>query len=249
MCTVSVVPIKNGLVFTFSRDEKPERHTPHFMVHDQLAHKKIYYAKDSKAGGTWFAADSLGNAAMLFNGAFNKHEKQAAYKKSRGIILLQLVSANNMLRFYEEENLEGVEPFSILLFEADKLSRLTWDGTAKHISPLLKETSYIFSSATLYDEMIQQQRRLWLAEFFTQQQQITGHAIFQFHSYYKKEDKQNGLIIERPGGCSTLSISQLIVTTEAAEIKHLDLKTGEEYQQQIAFQPRHCWSPCQQLYY
>jgi Transport and Golgi organisation 2 len=249
MCTVSVVPIKNGLVFTFNRDEKPERHTPHFMVHEKLAHKEIYYAKDSKAGGTWFAADSLGNAAMLFNGAFSKHEKQAVYKKSRGVILLAVISAQNMLRFYDAEDLEAVEPFSILLFENGKLYRLTWDGIIKHAAPLSNETNYIFSSATLYDEMMQQQRRLWLAEFFIQQQQITGNAMFQFHSYYKKEDKQNGLIIERPGGCSTLSISQLIVTTEAAEIKHLDLKTGEEYQHQITFDLRHCWSPGQKLCY
>ncbi len=235
MCTVSVVPIKNGRVFTFSRDEKPERYTPHFITNRKLGHKEIYYAEDSKAGGTWFSADSAGNAAMLFNGAFKKHEKQEAYRKSRGVILLELISAQNMLEFYKEENLEGVEPFSILLFESDELFRLTWDNAVKHITPLFNETSYIFSSATLYDEAIQKQRRLWLADFFIQQQQITSNAMFQFHSGYKSYDKQNGLIIERLGGCSTLSISQLVITADAAEMKHVDLITGKEYQHQIVF--------------
>lgn len=235
MCTVSVLPLQNGHVFTFSRDEKPERHTPHFITQQQLAHKEIYYAKDSRAGGTWFAADNRGNAAMLFNGAFKKHEKQQGYKKSRGIILLQLITALNMLRFFEEEELKGVEPFSILLFENKNLYRLTWDGVSKHITPLLNKTGYIFSSATLYDERIQQQRRLWLADFFIQQQQITSDGIFQFHSGYKSDDKENGLIIERPGSCSTLSISQLIITAGAAEMKHVDLITGKEYKHQIVF--------------
>ena len=43
--------------------------------------KEIYFAKDSKAGGSWFAADNCGNIAMLFNGAFVKHEKKPVCKK------------------------------------------------------------------------------------------------------------------------------------------------------------------------
>ena len=109
MCTVSFVPVKNGFVFTFNRDEKPERHTTHFITQQKLAHKEIYFAKDSKAGGTWFVTDSLGNVAMLFNGAYKKHEKQAAYTKSRGIILLELAAAQNMLQYFKEENLKDIE--------------------------------------------------------------------------------------------------------------------------------------------
>lgn len=232
MCTVSFVPVKNGYVFTFNRDENPERHTPHFIMQQKLAHKEIYFAKDSKAGGTWFAADSLGNVAMLFNGAYKKHEKEAAYKKSRGIILLELAAAKNMLQYFKEGNFTGIEPFSILMFESQQLYRLVWDGVRRHKTILLKEASYIFSSATLYDEETQRHRRQWLADRM-QQQQIDSDALFHFHSHCKKDDTKNGLVIKRPGGCSTLSISQLEITPQATVIKHLDLKTGLQHEHKI----------------
>ncbi|MGC4101831.1 NRDE family protein [Ferruginibacter sp.] len=232
MCTVSYVPIKDGYVFTFNRDEDPNRYTPHFITRQKLLQKEIFYAKDNKAGGTWFATDSLGNAAMLFNGAFTRHQKKTGYAKSRGVILLQLVAAQNMLDYFDNENMHTIEPFSIILFENKNLYRLVWDGMNKHVLPMQETNAHIFSSATLYEENIQQLRKEWLAEFM-QQQIINSEALLHFHSNYKNTDKQNGMVIERPGGCSTLSISQAVITQQATVIKHVDLKTGMQYQQQI----------------
>ncbi len=229
MCTVSIVPLQGGHVFTFNRDENTNRYTTQFISRLQLGYKELVYAKDSKAGGSWFVADSLGNAAMLFNGAFQKHTKEAAYQKSRGIILLQLAAAQNMLDYFSNEGLQGVEPFSIVLYEHKLLYRLTWDGASKHVTPLLNDRPYIFSSATLYDEEVQQQRREWLHEWL-QQQEVTSDRVYQFHREYKQDDKQNGLIIQRPDGCSTLSISQLAIRPEAMWLRHVDIKTGNVYE-------------------
>lgn len=232
MCTVSVVPAKGTYIFTFNRDENPERHTPHFIRRKKLAHKEIYFAQDSKAGGSWFIADSLGNVIMLFNGAFKKHVKEGAYKKSRGVILIEIAVAGDMLLRFKNMLLDGVEPFSVILFEHKNLYRLTWDGRDKHEALLLNETSYIFSSATLYSSDVQQQRRQWLKDYL-KNTAVDSKTIFDFHAGYNKEDKENGLIIERPEGCSTLSISQAVVSYTGMQLKHVDLKTGQTHLQSI----------------
>lgn len=232
MCTVSVVPAKGTYIFTFNRDEKPERHTPHFIRRKKLAHKEIYFSQDSKAGGSWFIADSLGNVIMLFNGAFKEHVKEPVYKKSRGVILMEMAAVADMLSFFKNILLHGVEPFSVILFEDKNLYRLTWDGLNKHETLLLSETSYIFSSATLYNSDVQQQRRQWLKDYL-KNTAADSKTIFDFHAGYKNDDKENGLIIARPEGCSTLSISQAVLSNTGIQLKHVDLKTGQTHLQSI----------------
>lgn len=234
MCTVSFVPAKDGYVFTFNRDEKPDRYTPNFISQEQLQHKTVYFAKDSKAGGTWFAADSLGNVVMLFNGAFTKHEKLPVYVKSRGIILREMIAAQDAQQYFENRCLQGIEPFSVILFENKGLFRLTWDGVEKHAIKLLKEAAYIFSSSTLYSDTIQEMRRKWFASYLQMQPQVNSRSVMEFHSEYKREDRENGLIIEREAGCCTLSISQAVIQDNKLLMKHHDVRTGKIHQQQIA---------------
>lgn len=233
MCTVTVVPARDGYIFTFSRDEAPGRYTAQFTAHRQLPHKEIFFAKDSRAGGSWFVADNLGNVAMLFNGAFQKHQKKENYVKSRGAILLELFSAADMKRHFEETGFNGVEPFSIILFEHGVSSRLTWDGVQKHVTVLLREASYIFSSATLYKDEAQAARRNWLAAYLKEQPVVNSDCLFAFHALHKKDDDENGLVIKRPGGCSTLSISQAVVKPGQTILQHMDLVTRQIFKQQI----------------
>lgn len=233
MCTVSFVPVNDGYVFTFNRDEKPERYTPNFISQEQLGYKDIWFTKDSKAGGTWFAADSLGNVIMLFNGAFAKHEKQPQYVKSRGVILYEMTAAKEMQQHFVNSCLQGIEPFSVILFENNNLFRLTWDGMEKHTTQLLKEAAYIFSSATLYSDTIQEMRRKWFASYLQLQPQVNSRSVMDFHREYKSDDRENGLIIERDAGCCTLSISQAVIQDNKLLLKHHDIRTGKIHQQQI----------------
>jgi hypothetical protein len=233
MCTVSIVPVKDGMVFTFNRDEMPQRATPNFNAVKELQHKFIYYPKDIKADGTWFVVDNLGNAAMLFNGAFLPHSKQEKYEKSRGLVLLAIFSSINMQSFFSEYNLKNVEPFSIILYENKNLQRLVWDGEFKHQIKLSKTVAHIFSSATLYAHSIQKLREEWLQNYLEQQKEITDKSILNFHTTFNKSDKENGLLIDRKESCKTLTVSQVCITVTTSFIKHLDLLSAQIYQQKI----------------
>jgi hypothetical protein len=233
MCTVSFVPTKGGHVFTFSRDEMPLRKTPYFEASKNLGFKNVYYPQDVKSGGSWFVVDDWGNVAMLFNGGFSKHEKQSYYKKSRGIILLELVSEKDMLSYFTSSSFDGIEPFSIILFENESLYRLVWDGEKKHTITLDKNTNHIFSSATLYTDEIKEKRKDWLYTYLKGVEHINEEAIFNFHATYNSSDTQNGLIINREKSCSTLSISQVYLSQQQCCVKHVDLLAKKVYQKNV----------------
>jgi uncharacterized protein with NRDE domain len=234
MCTVSIVPANNHLIFTFNRDEKPERNTEVFLESITTNTKQIYFAKDIKAGGTWFAADDQGNVAMLFNGGFAAHIKAPHHITSRGKILLQIISSTNLLNTFQQADLTQVEPFSLILYHQKNLYRATWDGETKHLTNLAIHQAHIFSSATLYTNQTMLARQNWLTNYLKTTAQITADTILHFHQHQHAEDHTNGLVIDRPFGCKTLSISQAVVHQHKIELRHVDLLRHIQHQQTVS---------------
>jgi hypothetical protein len=220
MCTVSIVPFKEKLFFTFNRDEDPARQTPEYITKEKIGDKEISFAKDIKGGGSWFAADNKGNMTMLFNGAYVKHEKKLDYRKSRGLILLEMVRQQNMLVYFETIDFENIEPFSIILYENKLLFRLVWDGNKKQVTSLSVNQHHIFSSATIYTNGIQECRKNWLSHYLNENNEPN---MFDFHSNYKKNDTENGLILKRNDQLQTLSVSQAQVSNVEVSIQHFDV--------------------------
>jgi hypothetical protein len=236
MCTVTVVPGNNELIFTFNRDEHIGRTTAYFNQVKNVGHKNIYYTKDSKAGGSWFAVDDKGSVAMLFNGAFTPHTKKESYIKSRGLILLDLIADKQALFFFEQYNFEGVEPFSIILYQHKSLFRLVWDGTAKTIISLEKGKPHIFSSVTLYSDEVQQKRKQWLDVFLSHKVDVSASDLFNFHQHTQSNDTENGLLINRNNITCTMSISQAVINQHSfITLKHYNIFTKEIFEHSINY--------------
>jgi hypothetical protein len=238
MCTVSIIPVNDTIVFTFNRDENIKRQTPEYFVEKITERKTIYFAKDTLAGGSWFTADEYGNVALLFNGALKNHLKKTDYLKSRGLILLEIIASADPVLFFKNYNLDQIEAFSIILFFDSILYRLLWDGVAKITIILDKNEKHLFSSVTLYDEDTQQQRKEWLAHF-VQNSVLTPDTIFQFHLTSHINDKENGLLIQRENGIHTLSISQMVISDSTIDIVHLDVKTNQSISKKISLNVAH----------
>ena len=233
MCTVSFVPNNEEYIFTFSRDENMNRTTPVFDAVKKLEHKNMYYAKDVKAGGSWFVVDDKGNLAMLFNGAFVKHAKAMHYSKSRGVILLELFANSDCLLAFMQYNFVKVEPFSVILFQKNKLYRLVWDGAATTTIELSKNVTHIFSSATLYSTTIAESRSNWLKDYMEKNTPINKDVIFNFHTSYNLTDIENGLVINRNNITCTLSISQAVISSHQTIVKHFDVVSGSVIENKI----------------
>lgn len=228
MCTVSFISRNNDYFITSNRDEHISRPLAFEPMEEIVNSVKVLFPKDPKAGGTWFALNENGVVAVLLNGAFKKHKSKRNYAKSRGLILLDVISASNPKSFIDEMDLNNIEPFTLVLFDAITLMEFRWDGQQKYSKPLDKNQSHIWSSATLYDEKVMASRTSLFTEFMSVSSNIEASDVVDFHSN-NNEDYENGFIIDRNTGLKTFSVTQVVLTKEEAVLKHFDLLTDKKY--------------------
>ncbi len=221
MCTVSYFKTRDSIIFTSNRDEKTSREKAVFPNILEMENQTLYFPKDKKASGTWFAADDRGNVAILLNGAFQKHISKPPYKKSRGIVLLDLVKSRYFLQAFREYNLSGIEPFQLLVFFDKKLMRLLWDGTVKHEFFLNENESHLLSSKTLYNDSIEKDREKYFRRF-QMNRNIESGEILNFHKKHQIE-KEPEIDFSIKEEFLTVSITQLIIRQDKIHFSYHDL--------------------------
>ncbi|WP_162126370.1 NRDE family protein [Flavobacterium phycosphaerae] len=229
MCTVSFVNAGGKIIITSNRDEKTIRPNALQPMHYHINNKKIIFPKDQKAGGTWYAIDEHSNVLVLLNGAEEKHELKASYRKSRGLIVLELIGSESPITAWESIDLDHIEPFTLVLFENQKLYQLRWNEIAKETKALDTDTSHIWSSSTLYSNAIRVQRADWFHTFLETKTTVTEEELFYFHRYTEAENTEHGLVINRNDRLKTLSITQTVIEKNKVDIHYADLLAQKEY--------------------
>ena len=222
-----------GFCLTSSRDEKPERLTdfPQAHIHP---HGEVIYPKDLKAGGTWIAASRDGKAACLLNGAFEAHRSNRNYEKSRGKLLLEFFEFNQIPQFLEKVSLHNIEPFTLLMLDYKAAFKcvfygLRWDGTIKHIKKLCPETSYIWSSATLYQQTVRESRKQLFKNWIEKYKDFGDRLIYHFHAKKHGLAADADLLMENANGVKTVSISQIRVCHDEERFDYTDVQTNKHH--------------------
>lgn len=228
MCTVSFIAAAK--ILTSNRDEHIQRKNASAPVFETIHQKKIIFPKDAKAGGTWFAASEDGVVAVLLNGAFVKHLPAPPYRKSRGLVVLEVVSAGEPLSFFTQMNLDNIEPFTLILYQQDQLNELRWDGNKKYLKELDSAGNYIWSSATLYSDDVIEERKKLFSRFMEADKKPTPATVQAFHCS-NNQDEENGFVINRSTGMKTFSITQAIMQPGKIEFRHTDLLNDRVYQE------------------
>lgn len=224
MCTVTFIPSSSRYIFTSNRDEKAGRSTaipPEAYPFDS---GNILFPKDADAGGTWIAVHENGNAIILLNGAFAAHKPKPPYKKSRGLILVDLIDSSSPAVSFQAINLNNIEPFTAIIWNDNHLFECRWDGKTKHSVLLESNQPMIWSSSTLYDETIIAKRKSWFDEWMGKDATPTQENILHFHQFTGDGDKQNDLMMNRDGVVATMSITSIAITETKAEMLHLDVR-------------------------
>lgn len=229
MCTVSFVCSNDTIIITSNRDEKIIRPSAIPPKNYTLNRKNIIYPKDSKAGGTWFVVDENGTVLVLLNGADEKHQVQLPYRKSRGQIVLEMISSTSPKEFWNEIDLENIEPFTLVLFQHKQLFQLRWNGTEKSALDLEINKNYVWSSSTLYCKEIREQRASWFYTFLDLNPEITEEKMLHFHRYTEADNNEHGLVINRNNELKTLSITQSVIEKNKVTMNYLDLIAEKEY--------------------
>lgn len=207
MCTVTYFPLKDKIILTSNRDEKPHRSAQE--IHTENG---VFYPKDAAKKGTWFIVSESGNVIILLNGAFENHKKEAEYRKSRGLIVLDLIFKKNLFTTLQDIDLQNIEPFTLVIFQQNKLAEFRWNGSEKHFTELDNNRSYIWSSATLYDAKAQEKRKT-IFQKFLENETISEESIWNFH-HKKTDDLENGITMKRQNTIQTISTTQLLISDE-----------------------------------
>lgn len=230
MCTVSFVYSNNKIIITSNRDEqviRPALEPKNYLINQ----KQVYFPKDPKAGGTWFAVDEHANVIVLLNGASEKHQWNPPYRKSRGLIVLDIIGATDPKLKWETIGLENIEPFTIVLYCQNELFQLRWNGVEKESVKLNSKENYIWSSSTLYPKNIRETRAHWFANFLNTKKEIHENELFDFHRYTEDANKENGLVINRDNLLQTLSITQTVIEKNKVVVLYHDLLGSKETSQ------------------
>lgn len=239
MCTVSFVNSNGRIIITSNRDEKTLRPNAIEPKNYLINNRNVIFPKDNKAGGTWFAVNENGTVLVLLNGADEKHVLKDSYRKSRGLVVLELISSDSVTEEWQKIDLENIEPFTLVLFEDGKLYQLRWNETEKSKLELDINQSHIWSSSTLYPQEIREKRASWFSAFLNTTRgkaglseakpKVNPQEMFNFHRYTEEGNAENGLVINRNGALKTLSITQAVVEKNKVAVRYNDLITETEF--------------------
>lgn len=152
MCIVSIFSDnQENFILTHNRDETILRPSSDEIQTREIFNRNFTGPVDLVSGGTWIY-HSENYAVCILNGAYEKHEHRPSYRMSRGLVILELLKYNLMDEFIEEVNLEGVEPFTMIMLNRNSNEKkiLVWDEIQKYKEDVSGEKLIVRSSAPLY---------------------------------------------------------------------------------------------------
>jgi Transport and Golgi organisation 2 len=235
MCTVTFIPAPDGIFLVSNRDEKYFRGDALPPDAYEFHTGKIVFPKDADKGGTWIAMHEQGKAVVFLNGGREAHRPEPPYRKSRGLVLLDLINADSSHEAFEQMDFSSIEPFTAVVWETGRLFELIWDGEEKHITEKDNSTPHIWSSVTLYEETTRSKRRRWFDDWLERTPDPGMADILHFHQFSGEGDAHNDLMMNRDGEVFTVSITGMHLTTSIGQMEYLDVKNKKRSVSELRF--------------
>jgi hypothetical protein len=154
---------------------------------------------------------------------------QPPYRRSRGLVLLDLFQQQDTVTAFATYDLQKIEPFTLVLWQDQRLYELRWDGQRPHQAVYASEQPRLWSSATLYDAAMRARRQQWFAHWCQQHLATAGwEAVWQFHLHAGEGDAGMNIRMKRPNGIETISISSVQLPSDGScHFQFADLLSGE----------------------
>ncbi|MDX5585357.1 MAG: NRDE family protein [Aureibaculum sp.] len=224
MCTVTYIPLgKKDFILTSSRDVPFSRERASSPKKNIEESTELCYPKDGKGGGTWVGFSSKNRLICLLNGGFKYHTSRAEYKKSRGLIVKELLKIDDIRKGLNNISLLNVEQFTLTIVDWNEnleLLEFVWDGKEKHLK-IMSQEPHIWSSSTLYDESVKKLRLDWFADW-KKNKELSQENILKFHHSAGIGDPHIDLMMDRKMG-GTVSITSVIKSDQQVLMRYEDV--------------------------
>jgi uncharacterized protein with NRDE domain len=205
MCTVIFIHRDKEIYFGSLRDESPKRPRAAKPEISELNGVSFLSPQDAKAGGTWIGVSSTGNVIVLLNGGFENHQRKNYYRKSRGLIVSELLASEMPVVEWNLIDMEDIEPFTLIVWSDNNLFQLVWDGSQRHRIRLDETLPYIWSSSTLYNLEVKAKREELFQNWIAMNPPFSKLSLLNF--FKSHSDAENGFIMNRMEITKTLSFS------------------------------------------
>ncbi|MGB6036854.1 MAG: NRDE family protein [Cryomorphaceae bacterium] len=219
MCTVTYLPKAGSSIVTANRDESLVRNADGLSPYLSADKGEYLIAKEPLHGGTNLAIGKH-NTTVLLNGAFVPHQRKLRYRKSRGIVVLDSLD-HSSLKEFSAEQLERVEPFTLLRF-GKEIEELRWDESIAHYRTYNPRKPLIVASAQLYSSRVRDNRQKWFDDLMSQAP-LDSSKIWSFHLHGGNGDPENDMVMNRGNMVQTVSVSQIVMSGTEQRVKHFDL--------------------------
>jgi hypothetical protein len=230
MCTVTFIAVdESSFYLTSNRDEHILRLKASPPENYLISNKNIFFPKDPQGGGTWLAVEKNKSVLCLLNGAFQSHERNEPYAKSRGLVVLDFFNYNSANDFVNNYSLEGIEPFTLIIVESNPslaLYELRWDEKEKYFRQLNHQDNHIWSSCTLYNSVDIEERENLFANWQNNNTELNLANIRDFHLIDNSTNPKTPIRIQRENGVQTVSVSTIAVSENNTSFIYQDLVTG-----------------------
>jgi len=229
MCTVTITPKRNnGFILTSNRDEAPNRFSLSPEIYS-INNSKMVFPKDELSGGTWIGISDKNRMICLLNGGFEIHKRRAEYRLSRGIVVKELLSSEDIIKAINNYDFYDIEPFTLVIVDWNdglKFIEFVWDGRKTHFLNLPLEPR-IWSSSTLYSEVMKAKRRDWF-EALKKENNLNSGSLIHFHKTAGRGNLDFGVVMDRVF-VKTTSITQIEKSDDLVEMRFEDLQTNKLY--------------------
>ena len=224
MCTVTYIPTgKDTYILTHNRDESIKRPLASPPVKRKLEEKFTVYPVDPVGMGTWVGFSDEGRVASLLNGGTERHEHNPPYRHSRGLVIPALFKYKSFIEFYTGFDFEGLEPFTLLVFEHGNIYELIHNENATRFQSLDSEKPFIYSSSTLYSDSRIQERKLKFLEWFFLTDQIDQQKILDLHRQFRFEKEADQSLIPAGHILKTVSITSVVKGNDKLRMDYFDV--------------------------
>ncbi len=214
-----------------------DRPTSKEFQRKSLGTQVLYYPEDLEAHGSWIAFSDKGIAACLLNGGAKSYIRKVPYRKSRGLVVLESFDYKTVDEFYSSYNFKDIEPFTLLIKSRDEFCKITHDEDETRLAQLNPDTTHIWSSTTLYTKEVREKRRKWFEAWLSKNPELNPDNIRAFHYSAGDGDSENDLVMSRWGILKTLSITQISVRENEADLVYQDFVQSSEEKISVGIRP------------
>jgi len=214
MCTVTWLRNDEGYQLFCNRDEKLTRGRAMAPRHGVRDGVRLLAPRDADFGGTWIATNEYGVSLCLLNGVNLANPCGHPRARSRGLLLLDLISSASLAEVCERvryTDLAAFAPFTLAGLEPGAPAAvIEWNGSRRTVG-FQDELWGMLTSSSFDTEKVRKRRREEFMRLIFSGQDIDANALASFHQSHSPTRSAYSVCMHRLDA-ETLSFSRIAVS-------------------------------------